>query len=285
VAEVFSDRRERIVSTVDGRSLIGTFAHGLLRGPIDREGAARDLGDAACDLSAAGLDAVVLSPGLLRMNAERLNGRARPGIVVCLEWNNMFFDLSDTGVRGEGRSGLLGSVEDALRLGADAILTYIFLGSQDADAEARHVERNAILSRECERLGVVRIIETMIRGSSLADIDQTRVRNVALGARMAAEIGCDLVKVEWPGSAEALARVVEGCPVPVLVAGGDALPPDDFLAIVQQVIAGGASGMVVGRNIVQSSRRVELVHALRTIIHGADLASSPQALLGTQELG
>src|ERR1035438_44314 len=229
----------------DGRSLIGTFAHGLLRGPIPGEGAAKDLGRMARQVSDVGLDAVMMGPGMLRASASDLAGKNGPGLIVCLEWNSAFRpDLSSTS-DAEGRSAILGSVEDALSLGADGVITYMFLGWSDRDAEARHVAHNAALSLECERLGVVRIIETMIRGREVTREEELNADSVAMAARMAYEVGCDMVKVEWPGTAELLARVVEACPAPILVAGGSLTSAADVLAMASDALGAGAAGLVI----------------------------------------
>jgi DhnA family fructose-bisphosphate aldolase class Ia len=256
----------------DGRSLIGTFAHGLLRGPLPGEGAAKDLGRMARQVSDVGLDAVMMGPGMLRASASDLAGKNGPGLIVCLEWNSAFRpDLSSTS-DAEGRSAILGSVEDALSLGADGVITYMFLGWDDRNAEARHVAHNAAVSLECERLGVVRIIETMIRGHAVSRADQINPDSVAMAARMAYEVGCDLVKVEWPGSAESLAKVVDACPAPILVAGGDLTSTADVLAMARSALSAGAAGLVIGRNIVQATDRAELVRDLSLLVHGRTAA-------------
>lgn len=252
----------------DGRSLTGTVAHGLLRGPIPGEGHPAELGQLVSSLGEAGLDAIVVSPGFLRANARSLSGRCAPGIVLCLDWTNQFRGADELGY-AEGRSTLVASVDDAVRLGADAVMTYLFLGSQDAQIEAAEVERNGRISRRCEELGVVRIIETMARGSRLAADEERNARYVALHSRIAAEIGCDLVKTEWTGSPASFSEVVYACPVPVLVAGGPRTDrPEDAVEMARLAVEAGAAGVVFGRNIVQADDPTAVVRALAELIHG-----------------
>jgi DhnA family fructose-bisphosphate aldolase class Ia len=184
----------------------------------------------------------------------------------------------------EGRSAILGSVEDALSLGADGIITYIFIGSNDSDAEARHIAQNAALSRECDRLGVVRIIETMIRGRGVNAEDERNPDYVVMAARIAYEVGCDMVKTEWPGSAESLARVVEACPAPILVAGGELAPANEVLGMAKEALAAGARGLVIGRNIVQATRRMEMVRELNSVVHGRTVGRQAPAAVPGEEL-
>jgi DhnA family fructose-bisphosphate aldolase class Ia len=240
----------------------------MMRGPIPGEGPARNLGDLADVLVRSGIDGLLMSRGMLRAHGSHLGGRGAPALIVGLDWNNTFLDMPTVALPKEGRSELLGSVEDALILGADGVMTYLFLGWSDAEATARHMADNAAVSRECDRLGVVRIIEVMIRGREVSKQDQTNPSYIAMAARFAYEIGCDLVKLEWPGSSEALASVVEACPAPILVAGGDLVPSGEFLAMVQGALQAGARGFVVGRNIMQSSDRATLVQELMSAVHG-----------------
>lgn len=254
----------------DGRSLTGTVAHGLLRGPIAHEGEPAELGRVVSSLGEAGLDAIVVSPGFLRTNARWLSGRCAPGIVLCLDWTNQFRGVEELGYE-EGRSTLVASVDDAVRLGADAVMTYLFLGSEDAGVEAREVERNARVSRRCEELGVVRIIETMARGSRLSVDEERAARHVALHSRVAAEIGCDLVKTEWTGSRASFSEVVDACPVPILVAGGPRTDrPGDAVEMARLAVEAGAAGVVYGRNIVQAKDPVSVVRGLADVIHVAN---------------
>ena len=137
-----------------------------LRASARREVSELDRLDAVAgfSLGQAGSDAIVTSPGVLRQNEGWLSGRGAPGIVLCLDWTNQFRGPDDLGFE-EGRSTLVASVDDALRLGADAVMTYLFLGSDHAAVESRETERNVRISRRCEELGIVRIIETMARSS------------------------------------------------------------------------------------------------------------------------
>ena len=261
-------RLGRLVGQTDGRCLFVTIAHGLLRGPIPREVKAAQFGPLARELCGAGADGIVVSPGFLGCNAAYLAGHNAKGIILCLEWNNSFRDMVSGLGFSEGRSAMIGTIEDAVRLGADAVMTYVFLGHDDPEVEAAHVSRNAALSRECERLGVVRVIETMSRGGRMVDADTRRKDYVAMHARIASEIGCDLIKTEWTGDEGSFREVVEACLVPVLVAGGpQESDPVDALRMVEQALRAGAIGVVFGRNIIQASNPVGMVTALHGVVH------------------
>jgi class I fructose-bisphosphate aldolase len=225
---------------------------------------------------AAGMDALVVSPGFLQANAGYLAGRSAAGIILGLEWTNTFRDPDSALGFREGRSTVVGTVEDALRLGADAVMTYIFVGYEDPAAEAEHVRWNAEISRQCEQLGMVRIIETMARGARVPEEMERKKEYVELHARIAYEIGCDLIKTEWTGDAGSFQQVVEAAPVPILLAGGPRRDPIEALRVAEEAIGAGAMGLVFGRNVVQAHNQEAMVMALSRVVH--DGASAEEAV-------
>lgn len=271
----------RVVDIRDGRTVIATYAHGLLRGPLAGEPKPPAIGPQLEAFRDVGLDAILMSPGMLRTNARHLSGRCSPGIVVCLDWTNAFRDRQTALGFDEGRSSPIGTVDDALRWGADAVLTYLFIGSSDPAVEADAMRYNAAISRACERLGMVRIIETMARGARVAENEATRPEYVALHCRIASELGCDLIKTEWTGSVETFRSVAETTPVPIVVAGGPrADSVVEALRLAQDGIAAGAAGVVFGRNLVQAADPVATADALRRVVHEGASAEDAAAQAG-----
>src|SRR5205085_5810740 len=133
-------------------------------------------------------------------------GRNAPGSRLVLDWTSQCRVRETLGGYHDGRHSLTTSVEDALRLGADGVLTYIFIGLDDPRAEADLIDYNGRVSRDCERLGVVRCIETMARGSRVAGRERS-LDLVRAHARLAAEIGADLIKTEWTGDVDSFHQV------------------------------------------------------------------------------
>jgi class I fructose-bisphosphate aldolase len=92
---------------------------------------------------------------------------------------------------------------------------------------------------------------------------------MALYCRIAAEVGADLVKCIYPGSAKGLHTVIEGCPAPVLLAGGSrAQDPDIAYARAREAIQAGAAGLVFGRNIYEADDPAAELDRYRMIVHG-----------------
>ncbi len=91
-------------------------------------------------------------------------------------------------------------------------------------------------------------------------------RFIALGARVVAEHGADIVKTYY--TVEDFEKVTSGCPVPVVIAGGPKCETDeDTLKMIRGALDGGALGIVMGRNIWQSEHPVKLIKAVRAMIH------------------
>jgi DhnA family fructose-bisphosphate aldolase class Ia len=165
---------------------------------------------------------------------------------------------------------MLGSVEQALRLGADAVLTYLFVGTGDAEFESNEIARNAAVARECELLGVPLIVESLARGPKVKDPRQAHWMN--LHTRIAAEIGADVIKTEYTGDPASMADVVKTCPIPILVLGGARQGSDEeALEIVAGTVTAGAAGVFFGRNVFQSNGIAEFLGRARRILDGASL--------------
>jgi len=273
-------RLSRIFRPESGRSVTIAFAYGMARGSVPEGNLGSvDLIGRFEAIVEAGADAIVLSPGLLRIVSPVFGRHTSPAIILAMDWTNMWRPADALGYK-EGTTAVTATVEDALRLGADAVMTYLFLGLQTAELEAEQVAKNASISRECERLGLVHIIESMARGSNVPPHSETRTEYLRLHTRMAAELGADIVKTDWNDDADEFAKVVAGCPVPILIAGGSKrATPTDALRMAEGAIRSGARGVVFGRNVTQATHSAKMVRALVRVVHeDAPLADAENEL-------
>ena len=90
-------------------------------------------------------------------------------------------------------------------------------------------------------------------------------RYLGLACRIAAEIGAHIVKTYY--CKEDFDKVVEGCPVPIVIAGGKKIPELEALQMCQDAISKGAAGVDMGRNIFQSEKPVAMIKAVRAVVH------------------
>lgn len=154
--------------------------------------------------------------------------------------------------------GITTSIKEALRLNVAAVGLSIFIGS---DYERQTLLSLGKLVDECEEYGIPVMAVTAVG----KELEKRDARYLALCCRIAAELGARVVKTYW---CEEFEKVVNGCPVPVVVAGGPKF--DTELPVFEFVYDGiqkGAIGVNLGRNIWQHPRPVAMAKALHAIIH------------------
>jgi len=148
------------------------------------------------------------------------------------------------------------TVEEALRLNAAAVGMSIFVGAANEDRSIANLGR---LVSEAERYGLPVLAVTAVGKEMARD-----ARYLGLACRMAAELGARFVKTYYCDDFE---KVLEGCPVPVVIAGGKKMPEMEALEMTENAIKAGAQGVDMGRNIFQSDKPSTMIKAVRAIVH------------------
>lgn len=260
-------RLGRLIDVDSGRGIILPLSHSLFLGPDVGWENADSVRRAIRSAMAGGATAFVMSPGMLSICADEFVGRGAPGLVIQLDWTNMWRDQALQLGYAEGRNTAIATVEQAARMGADGIMSYLFIGLDDPAAEAAQIDMNARISRACEENGIIRILEPMARGHRVGD-EMFRSDYVRLHTRMAAEIGADIIKTDYTGDPESYRTVVDGCPLPIFVAGGPRTNTiRDTLQMVADVIQAGAMGLLFGRKIVQAENPQAMTAAMARIVY------------------
>jgi len=149
------------------------------------------------------------------------------------------------------------SIKDAIRLNASALAMSIFVGSK---YEHQTIVNLGKLVNEAEEYGIPVLAVTAV-GKELGK----DARYLSLACRIAAEQGAHIVKTYYCDNFD---KVVQSCPVPIIVAGGKKIPELDALQLTYNSIKGGAVGVDMGRNIWQSENPVAMIRAVRSIVHG-----------------
>ncbi|QWK19427.1 MAG: 2-amino-3,7-dideoxy-D-threo-hept-6-ulosonate synthase [Hydrogenobacter thermophilus] len=255
-------RLERIIDRNTGNTIIVPMDHGVSSGPI--EGIV-DIRSAVSDVAEGGANAVVLHKGMVKAGHR---GRGKDiGLIVHLSAST---DLSPT----KNDKVLVCTVEEAIKLGADGVSVHVNIG---ADMEREMLRDLGYVSRVCEEWGMPLLAMVYGRGK---DINQYDPKVIAHCARIGAELGADIVKVPYSGDPESFRRVVEGSPVPVVIAGGPKMKTDrEVLEMVKGAMQAGARGLSVGRNIFQAKDRVKMVRALAHIVHKGGTLEEAMAIL------
>ena len=148
-------------------------------------------------------------------------------------------------------------IDDAIRMNADCMAVQVFIGADGQLESLDNVNQviNAGLAYDIPTMGVTAVGTDMERTS----------RYFELATRIIAEMGVQIVKTYQCDEFE---KVVAGCPVPIVVAGGKKLAEPDALALAYDVMRKGAHGVDMGRNIFQSPHPIEMAKAIRMIVHG-----------------
>ncbi len=208
-----------------------------------------------------GADAVLMNLGMVRIAGQGLLNERAPALIVRLDWTTAW---TATASGATLHSELVVHPEEALRYGADAVMTYLFVGTGDNEFEAREIKRNAEVARECERLGIPLIVETLARGIGLTN--PTSPEWIKLHTRIALELGADVLKTDYTGDVGTMKDVIQNCPAPVLVLGGVQKPEREVMDIVKGAVTAGAAGLTFGRNVFQSADVVATLRKLRATL-------------------
>jgi DhnA family fructose-bisphosphate aldolase class Ia len=260
-------RLNRVLGGSERRALVVAFDHALVLGRIP--GTEDPLGKIH-RFAQAKVDALLLNLGLIRQFANSAIHGPIPALIARLDWTTIW---SATGQNGKSalHSALLARPEEALRHGADAVLTYLVVGTGDAEFEMKEITRNAEVARECERVGIPLIVESLARGKDVRNPGDPKWLN--LHTRMAAELGADVVKTDYSGDVGSMRSVVEECPIPILVLGGTRHASDkQALDVVREVATAGAAGVFFGRNVFQADNMNAFLEQARAALDGVAAA-------------
>ncbi len=255
-------RLERIMNRNNGRTIIVPMDHGVTVGPIY---GLIDLREAVDNVADGGADAVLMHKGLPRCS-HRQKGRD-VGLIIHLSAST---SLSPT----PNAKTLVGTVEDAIKLGADAVSVHINLGDE---SEPRMLADLGNLCSRAGEWGIPVLAMMYARGPKVENEYDPKV--VAHCARVGAELGADIVKVNYTGDPDTFQRVVEACCIPVVIAGGPKMDEDrDVVQMVYDAVSAGGAGLSVGRNVFQHDNPSKLVRALHKVVH--EDAEVDEAMVG-----
>jgi len=183
-----------------------------------------------------------------------------------------------TSIIGEdlANEALTTSLEEILRLNATAVGISVFIGS---DYEHETLRNLSELVNMCEDVGIPVMAVTAVG----KELEKRDARYLSLCTRICAELGARVVKTYW---CEDFEEVVEGCPVPVIIAGGPACETElEVFEFVSDGMQKGAIGVNLGRNVWKNAHPVPVIRALRGIIHDGISAGEAHEMFQTLKSG
>lgn len=251
-------RRLNRIFRPDGRVVIVALDHGLLDGPC--AGFERPA-DTIAKVIEGGADAILTSFGIATRFARELSG---VGLILRSDGAS-----TNLGTPSSGSTTSFFGVEDALRVGADALVVSALPGSDKEDSTLENLARTIGQAHRWE----MPVLAEMVPGGFNSPPEMRGADSVALAARLGAELGADFIKAPYCSGYEA---VTSGTFVPVVILGGSKGSEATMLADIRAAVDAGAAGVAIGRNVFQSPDPTAMTAAIAAIVHRD--ASVEQAL-------
>lgn len=239
-----ANRFSKIIRPKNGRCVMLAVDHGYFLGPTEK----LEVPQKVIEPLLPHVDSIMLTRGVLRTSLPPISD-----VPIVLRVSGA------TSIIGDDLSNetITTSFEDALRLNVSCLALSIFVGSK---YEHQTLANLASLVDNGEKYGIPILAVTAVGKEMVRD-----ARYLGLACRIAGELGAHVVKTYY---CENFEKVIEGCPVPVIIAGGKKLAKDkDVLELTFKAINEGASGVDMGRNIWQSDYPVAMIKAVRAIVH------------------
>ncbi len=235
------NRLSRIIKP-DGRTVMLAVDHGYFLGPTT------GLEDAGATIRPLlpYADALMPARGVLRTSVDA--SADVPVVLRVSGGNSILGELSEEGITV--------AMEDAIRLNVSAVALSIYVGSPNQKQTLLNLAK---LVDEGQRYGIPVLAVTAVGKDMVRDS-----RYLALCCRIAAELGAHFVKTYY---CEGFEKVVNTCPVPLVMAGGKKLPELEALKLTHKAIKKGAAGVDMGRNIFRSDDPVAMIQAVRAVVH------------------
>jgi predicted phospho-2-dehydro-3-deoxyheptonate aldolase len=241
-------RIKRIINRKSGKTVIIPLDHGVSLGPIQ---GLQDIDKTVNMIIRGGANATVVHKGIV--TSTNRTEDTDIGLIIHLS--------ASTSLNPEPNDKIsVCEVEEALALGADAVSVHVNIG---AGTESHMLESLGRTARECNQWGMPLLAMMYPRGDKV----DVNVESVKIAARVGAELGADIIKCPYTGSAESFEEVVKGCPVPVVIAGGSKLSDEETLKMIEGAMKAGAAGLSMGRNVFQHEDPEFFVRVVCEMVH------------------
>ncbi|MGQ3411745.1 2-amino-3,7-dideoxy-D-threo-hept-6-ulosonate synthase [Natrinema sp. LN54] len=248
-------RLERIGT--DGSYVIVPMDHGVTMGAVQ---GLKDIESTIDGVTSGGADAVLTQKGIAPRVHENKNDK---GYIVHLNG-------STTIGPDEEDKRMTGTVEEAIRVGADAVSFHINVGSNH---EPDQISQLSEVTETAERFGIPVLAMAYARGPG---VDPEDPEALGHAVRLAEELGADIVKTGYSGDAESFRHVVESTRLPVVIAGGSRGTDRETIDMVRGVMDAGGAGISMGRSIFQHENPEAIARAVAGVVH--DDLSTDEAL-------
>ncbi len=252
-------RLARLLNPKSKRLLGITMDHPITRGVLP---GLEDVRSALKRVIAGRPDSITLQKGIAQNFFEPCIGKVAL-IMKSTAYSTAYHPSYDTPVA---------DVEEAIRLGADAISVGVIVGGPEQTEQLTHLGR---VSKEALSVGMPLVAHIYPKGTMVKDPNQSDA--LAYAVRVGAELGVDIIKTLWSGSAESFRKVIEACPTRVALAGGaGGNKLEDYFQMTRDGLDIGLAGVTYGRFVWQDAKPAAVIRALAALLH--DDATVTEAL-------
>jgi putative autoinducer-2 (AI-2) aldolase len=237
------NRISKIIRPEDGKCVMLAVDHGYFLGPTEKLENPRNTIKPLLPFA----DSIMLTRGILRTS---VSPKTNVPIVLRVSGGSSIIgeDLS--------KESIVVSIDEAIRLNVSCLALSIFVGSK---FESQTLSNLSKLVDEGEQYGIPVLAVTAVGKEMARD-----ARYLGLACRIASELGAHVVKTYH---CKDFTKVVDSCPIPIIIAGGKKLPEKEALELTFNAINDGAVGVDMGRNIWQSDHPVAMIKAVKSIVH------------------
>lgn len=234
-----------------GKIMIVPMDHGVSSGPIE---GLEDMKKIISEVKLGGADAIVIHKGIYKHCKKEIGDLS------------VFIHISVSTDSGNAlKKVLVASPQEVKDLGAQGVSMHVNIGN---DYDSEMISDLGFMSAECDRLDMPLLAMIYVRKEVFGEIvTKTDEENVAIAARTGYELGADIVKVSYTGNPESFKKVVDGCDIPVVIAGGAKGGEKELLKSIKDVMSIGGSGTSIGRNIFQHENPKEMTEKMRNVIY------------------
>ncbi|MCD6562651.1 MAG: hypothetical protein J7K23_01890 [Thermoproteales archaeon] len=236
----------------DNRTVIIAVDHGRRYGAIK---GLENFADKIEKLVKADIDALMMTPSMIEKIYENISGKV--SLIARIDGTGGIYSSDETDDR------LISSVKRAVCLGADAVSVMVYPGSE---RENILWEKLAIVSEEAFEYGIPVLAEAIPKPPGFQD--KYTKNALTYSARIAVELGADIVKIPYTGDIKSFEEVVNVVPAPIVVLGGPKKGNiEDFLKTIWEAVKAGAKGVAIGRNVFQYENPTKMANILSLIVH------------------
>lgn len=232
----------------DGNYVIVPMDHGITLGPVT---GLKDIESTIDAVTRGGADAVLTQKGIAPRVHEHKNEK---GYIVHLNASTSIGPDSND-------KRLTGTVEDAIRVGADAVSFHINVGSNH---EPDQITQLSEVTSTATRYGIPVLAMAYARGP---DVDGADPEALGHAVRLAEEVGADIVKTGYSGDGDSFKHVCESTRLPVVIAGGSKGTDRETIEMVRGAMDAGGAGISMGRSIFQHEDPEAIATAVAAVVH------------------